>query len=285
MGKIKRKAKSLQSCSKKKKLNRDGSVAKGDEEDLGEKELNSVQNFSHLNVDEVKNGDDEVNLCGIPLSLTCKDAGAGAGVTFVLEKASLTLANIGKRYQILNSNEHAGYLRKKKMDPYKYRPDIVHEALNDIMNSRLSKGGRLKAVYIRTEDGVLIKVEPYAKIPSDLESFCSMMAELLQTLSIKAKGNRKKLLRVVANPVTKYLPPSSPKIGLSFSSEKAVELREHVSGINRDEDVVFVVGVMAHGKIECDYIEDLVSVSPFHLSAAMCLRIILIAMERKWSIL
>lgn len=41
----------------------------------------------------------------------------------------------------------------------------------------------------------------------------TVTAELLQTLSIKAKGNRKKLLRVVANPVTKYLPPSSPKIG------------------------------------------------------------------------
>ncbi|VFQ72815.1 unnamed protein product [Cuscuta campestris] len=48
-------------------------------------------------------------------------------VTFVLEEASLTLAYIGKRYQILSSDEHADYLRKKKLNPYDYRPDIVHE--------------------------------------------------------------------------------------------------------------------------------------------------------------
>ena len=32
-----------------------------------------------------------------------------------------------QRYQILSSDEHAGYLRKKNLNPYDYRPDIVHE--------------------------------------------------------------------------------------------------------------------------------------------------------------
>ncbi|XP_021749182.1 ribosomal RNA small subunit methyltransferase NEP1-like [Chenopodium quinoa] len=246
MGKTKRKAESLQPCStKRKELKRDGLVATGDEEERGEKELNSIQN------------EEDFNLCCIPVIHTCKDA--GAGVTFVLEKASLTLAYIGKRYQIVSSNHHADFLRKKKMNPYIYRPDIVHRALRKIMASRLCKDGRLKAVYIRTEDGVLIKVEPYVKIPRQLEVFCDMMAELLQALSIKAKGSRKKLLRVVANPVTKYLSPTSHKIGLSYSSENAVDIREYINGISSDEDVVFAVGVMAHGKIDCDYIEDLVS--------------------------
>lgn len=152
------------------------------------------------------------------------------------------------------------------------------------MDSRLRLAGRLRAVYIRTDEGILIKVEPNSLIPRTLGNFCNMMAELLQTLRIKAKGHHKKLLRVVANPVSKYLPPMSRKIGLSFSSEKAVQLREYVSGVNCNEDVVFVVGAMAHGKIECDYIEDLVSVSHHRLSSADCLRHICIAMERKWSI-
>ncbi|XP_021749017.1 ribosomal RNA small subunit methyltransferase nep-1-like [Chenopodium quinoa] len=254
MGETKRKAESLLPCSTKKKLNRDGVVAIGDEEERVEKESNSIQQLSQpTTMDEVSD-EDEVNICGIPLIIpTCKDAG-GASVTFVLERASLTLANVGKRYQILSSNDHADYLRKKKMNPYIYRPDIVHQALCSIMDSRIRKVGRLKAVYIQTEDGVLIKVEPNVQIPRQLESFCDMMAELLQTLRIKAKGSRKQVLRVVANPVTKYLSPTSHKIGLSFSSEKAVELRKYVSGINSNEDVVFVVGVMARGNIECDYI-------------------------------
>ncbi|KAL2930042.1 Ribosomal RNA small subunit methyltransferase NEP1, partial [Bienertia sinuspersici] len=250
----------------------------------GEK-VDPVHQFSQPTTDDFNIEDKEIKSCGIPLSLShlCDNAGSGA-VTFVLEKASLALACVGKRYQILSSDEHADYLRKKNLNPYDYRPDIVHEALLQIMDSRLRLAGRLKAVYIHTNEGVLIKVEPYCMIPRTVGSFCNMIAELLQTLSIKAKSNRKKLLRVVANPVTKYLSPKSRKIGLSFSSQKAVQLREYVSGINCDEDVVFVVGVMAHGKIESDYIEDLVSVSRYHLSSAVCLRHICIALERKWSI-
>ncbi|KAL2933705.1 Ribosomal RNA small subunit methyltransferase nep-1 [Bienertia sinuspersici] len=191
-------------------------------------------------MDDFNVEDKEIKSCGIPLSLSDlgKNAGSGA-VTFVLEKASLALACVGKRYQILSSDEHADYLRKKNLNPYDYRPDIVHEALLQIMDSRLHLAGRLK-------------VEPYCMIPGTFGSFCNVIAKLLQTLSIKAKSNCKKLLRVVANPVTNTS-------GLSFSSQKAVQLREYVSGINCDEDVVFVAGVMAHGKIECDYIEDLVS--------------------------
>jgi hypothetical protein len=37
--------------------------------------------------------------------------------------------------------------------------------------------------------------------------------QLLQKLSITAVGNREKLLRVIKNPVTQYLPLNSRKIG------------------------------------------------------------------------
>ncbi|KAK3030249.1 hypothetical protein RJ639_038372 [Escallonia herrerae] len=49
------------------------------------------------------------------------------GVIFVLEKASLVPAYVGRKYQILNPDEHAEFLRKKKLNPYDYRPDIIHE--------------------------------------------------------------------------------------------------------------------------------------------------------------
>ena len=45
------------------------------------------------------------------------------------------------------------------------------------MDSRLRMAGKLKAVYIRTDEGVLIKVEPNARIPRTLEEFCDMMGE------------------------------------------------------------------------------------------------------------
>lgn len=32
-----------------------------------------------------------------------------------------------QKYQILSSDEHAGYMRKRNLNPYSYRPDIVYE--------------------------------------------------------------------------------------------------------------------------------------------------------------
>nr|KYP57803.1 hypothetical protein KK1_004082 [Cajanus cajan] len=206
------------------------------------------------------------------------------GVYFILEKASLVAAFVGKKYQILNPDEHANFLRRKNMNPYDFRPDIVHEALLQIMSSRLCLSGRLRAVFIRTDEGILIRVAPQTQIPKTLGSFCNMMMELLQKFSIKSKGGHGKLLKLIQNPVTNHLPINSLKIGLSFSSTKAVQLRDYVSGANCDENLVFVVGAMAHGKIDVDYIEDLISVSGYPLSAGTCLRRICIALERSWNI-
>ncbi|RDX66454.1 Ribosomal RNA small subunit methyltransferase nep-1, partial [Mucuna pruriens] len=206
------------------------------------------------------------------------------GVYFILEKASLVAAYVGKKYQILNPDEHANFLRRKNMNPYDFRPDIVHEALLQIMSSRLCLTGRLRAVFIRTDEGILIRVEPKTQIPKTLGSFCNMMAELLQKFCIKSKGGHGKLLRLIQNPVTHHLPVNSRKIGLSFSSPKAVQLRDYVSDANCDENLVFVVGAMAHGKIDVDYTDDLISVSGYPLSAGTCLRRICIALERSWKI-
>ncbi|XP_006595348.1 ribosomal RNA small subunit methyltransferase NEP1 [Glycine max] len=86
------------------------------------------------------------------------------------------------------------------------------------------------------------------------------MAELLQKFSIKSKGGHGKLLRLIQNPVTDHSPINSCKVGLSFSSQKTVQLRDYVSDANCNENLVFVVGAMAHGKIDADYIDDLISV-------------------------
>ena len=47
---------------------------------------------------------------------------------------------------------------------------------------------------------------------------------------------------------------------------------------------VFVVGAMAHGKLEVTYVDKWVSVSEFPLSAACCLGRITNAFEDKWDI-
>ncbi|KAF7842304.1 ribosomal RNA small subunit methyltransferase nep-1-like isoform X1 [Senna tora] len=223
-----------------------------------------------------------VELPGIPIA-PCRQK-SEPGVYFILDKASLVAAYVGKKYQILNPEEHASFLRKKNKNPYDFRPDIIHEALLQIMSSRLCMAGRLRAIFIRTDEGILIRVEPNTQIPKTLGSFCNMMVQLLQKFSIKATGNHGKIMRLIENPITKHLPINSCKIGLSSSSPKAVQLRDYVSAANHNENLVFVVGAMAHGKIDADYIDDLISVSSFSLSAGTCLRRICIALERNWNI-
>ncbi|XP_020202869.1 ribosomal RNA small subunit methyltransferase NEP1 [Cajanus cajan] len=223
-------------------------------------------------------------LSGIPIAPSENNT-TKPNVIFILEKASLEVAKVGKTYQLLNSDDHANFLRKNNKNPGDYRPDITHQSLLSILDSPLNKSGRLRTVYIKTEKGVLIEVKPFVRIPRTFKRFAGVMLELLQKLSISAVGKREKLLRTVKNPVTQYLPVNSRKIGLSYSSEKLVDMNDYVSTVPNNMDLVFVVGAMAHGKIETDYTEDYVAISEYPLSAAYCIAMITVAVQKKWKIL
>nr|GFB59730.1 ribosomal RNA small subunit methyltransferase NEP1-like [Tanacetum cinerariifolium] len=71
----------------------------------------------------------------------------------------------------------------------------------------------------------------------------------------------------------------------SHSSEKLVDMHDYVATLDKDATLVFVVGAMAHGKIENDFIEDFISVSGYPLSAAYCITRITNALERKHKII
>ncbi|CAK9209940.1 unnamed protein product [Sphagnum jensenii] len=86
------------------------------------------------------------------------------GVIFVLEKASLEAAKVGKNYQLLNCEDHATFLKKHKRDLALYRPDILHQALLAILDSTLNKA------------------------------------------SIRANNGPDKLMRILKQPMTHYLP-------------------------------------------------------------------------------
>ncbi|XP_057430769.1 uncharacterized protein LOC130723676 isoform X2 [Lotus japonicus] len=233
---------------------------------------------------EVAAANEEDELVGIPI-MPSDHKSDNPNVIFILERASLEVAKVGKTYQLLNSDDHANFLRKNNKNPGDYRPDITHQALLSILDSPLNKAGRLQAVYIKTEKGVLIEVKPYVRIPRTFKRFSGVMLQLLQKLSISAAGKHEKLLRTIKNPVTQYLPVNSRKIGLSFSSEKLVNMNDYVSTVPSDMNLVFVVGAMAHGKVETDYTEDYIAVSGYPLSAAYCITRICNALEAKWKIL
>ncbi|XP_023638522.1 ribosomal RNA small subunit methyltransferase NEP1 [Capsella rubella] len=272
--KFEKKQKAGKSSKKSKKENT--SVA---EEDNEEKEITEEE-------EEEAAASAEDIVGGIPIVLGDRSTRTEKpGVVFVLEKASLEVAKVGKTYQLLNSDDHAHFLRKNNRNPADYRPDITHQALLMILDSPVNKAGRLKAVYVRTEKGVLFEVKPHVRIPRTFRRFAGIMLQLLQKLSITAVGNREKLLRCIKNPVEDHLPVNSLKIGFSHSSEKLVTMQKHLSTVCNDTDTVFVLGAMAHGKIECDYIDDFVSISAYPLSAAYCISRICEALATNWNII
>lgn len=220
---------------------------------------------------------------GIPI--TVSNSTIRSRAVFILEKASLEVAKVGKSYQILNSEDHANFLRKHNKNPSDYRPDIVHQALLMILDSPLNKAGKIQAVYVKTEKGVLFEVKPHVRIPRTYKRFAGIMLQLLQKLSISAAGKRDKLFRVIKNPVTQYLPVDSRKIGFSYSSEKLVDIQKYVTAVKDDVNFVFVVGAMAHGKVDDEYVEDYISISGYPMSAAWCIARICEGLQQKWSVL
>ncbi|KAI4965159.1 hypothetical protein ZWY2020_057370 [Hordeum vulgare] len=159
----------------------------------------------------------------------------------------LILLTVSIGYANLEFDDHANYLRKQNRNPADYRPDIIHQALLAIFDSPLTKAGRLQAVYVRTEKGVLFEI----------------------ALMFACHG-RKPLLWF--------------DVSLSYSAEKAVNLCDYVAKSNDDEPLVFVVGAMAHGKVDKEYSDDYIQISGYPLSAACCLNLICSALEQKWSI-
>ncbi|KAI4356038.1 hypothetical protein L6164_000091 [Bauhinia variegata] len=121
---------------------------------------------------------------------------------FILDNASLKKGLVKKNWKFLNSDENAQFLLRQKKNLNDYRPDIIHEALRCILDSRLNKAGMLGAIYIKIDQGAVIEVKPHR--------FTTV--ELLQKSSMRAK-NTNEVLRVVEEPMTRHLPVNSYIVG------------------------------------------------------------------------
>lgn len=192
-------------------------------------------------------------------------------VIVMLERACLETGKVGKEYVLLNCDDHGHFLRKHKRDPADLRPDILHQCMLILLDSPLNKAGLLK-LYVRTERGILFEVNPQIRIPRTFKRFCGLMAQLLHKLSIRASNGPHKLLKVIKNPVTDYL-PAGARIHLLSTKGRLVSMPEFVPTLPTDgPPAVFVAGAMAHGMVEPDYtVDDTLALSEYPLSGAAAL--------------
>lgn len=56
--------------------------------------------------------------------------------------------------------------------------DDLIQALLAILDSPLNKAGRVSALYVETESGKLIAVNPHVRLPRTFKRFCGIMGKL-----------------------------------------------------------------------------------------------------------
>lgn len=202
----------------------------------------------------------------------------------VLEMACLEAAKLNNKFELLNADDHTGFLKNNNKDSSIYRPDIVHQCLLQLMDSPLNKSGHLQ-VFIHTRQDVLIEVHPSTRIPRTYKRFAGLMVQLLHKMSIRASVGSEKLLRVIKNPVTNYFPPGVRVIGTSFSATTLVDCSEFVKNFDPEKPIVWVIGTQSHGKVEVDYTDIEVSMSAYPLSAAVACGRVTYSYEMLWGLI
>lgn len=219
---------------------------------------------------------------------------AARRVVVVLEKCALECVQPKRgALELLNSDDHKGICVKSGRDIADARPDITHQCLMTLLDSPLNKAGKL-LIYLHSSQNVLIEVHPSLRVPRTFKRFAGLAVELLQRQKIRAAQANEVLMKVVSNPVDKYLPPGSRRFGLSVQG-RAVKLREFAAEVEKDErgagvPVVFVIGAVAHGDpvsepgFGASYIEESISICPWGLSAACCCSKICNEFEHLWGV-
>ncbi|KAI9707112.1 MAG: 18S rRNA pseudouridine methyltransferase [Candelina mexicana] len=188
------------------------------------------------------------------------------------------------KFSLLNSDEHIGVMRAMQRDISEARPDITHQCLLTLLDSPINKAGKLQ-IYIHTAKGVLIEISPVVRIPRTFKRFAGLMVQLLHRLSIRSMNSQEKLLRVIKNPITDYLPPNCRKVTLSWDAE-VVRVRDYIADLGSKQSVCVFIGAMAKGKDDFadSFKDDTISISNYSLSASVACSKFCHAAEDVWNI-
>jgi rRNA small subunit pseudouridine methyltransferase Nep1 len=226
----------------------------------------------------------------------------GERIIVVLEKAPLELLQgRNKSIELVNCDDHKNQLQKAGKDFSRFRPDILHQCLLTLLDSPLNKSGKL-LIYIHTENHVLIEVSPMLRIPRTFKRFSGLFSELLQKNKIRAANSNDLLLKVIQNPIEKYLPPGGKKFGFSVAG-KLTNIHQLVKDLITPTSstpspssppyipITFVIGAVStddpvtESKFGAAYVEENISISNYSLSAACCCGKLCEAFEQVWNVL
>lgn len=195
---------------------------------------------------------------------------------------------VNRTFELLNCDDHAGILRKNQREPGTCRPDITHQCLLMLFDSPLNRAGLLQ-VFVRTAQNVIIEINPQTRIPRTFKRFAGLMVQLLHKFQVRANETSRRLMSVIKNPITDHLPVGCKKYAMSYSGRLVTNCRDLVpkgeeGSSAYEEPVVIVIGAFAHGTLNTDYTEELISISRYPLSAAIACSKLCSAFEEVWGV-
>ncbi|KJH39734.1 Nep1 ribosome biogenesis protein [Dictyocaulus viviparus] len=121
------------------------------------------------------------------------------------------------------------------------------------------------------------------KTKSVLQKNVHISVQLLHKLVVRAVDSSQKLLTVIKNPVSNYLPVGSRKFLMTFNTDELI-LPNKLISTEEDARIVVVIGCIAKGKIVTDYTDRDVKISNYPLSAALTCAKITSGLEEIWGI-
>lgn len=170
-----------------------------------------------------------------------------------------------------------------------------------LLDSPLNKSGHLQ-VFLQTKRRVLIQVNSEMRLPRTYARFEGLMIQLLSQLKIKASDGNATLMKVIKNPVTKYLPMGCMKVALVPGQNQVQSVMSYLTcqwlSSQKQENnsktkkklvtspMAFVVGGFSSGKLNLlDSCDDTLTISNYELSASVVCSKICNAAEELWGIL
>lgn len=186
------------------------------------------------------------------------------------------------RYTLLDSSYHHAAMKGLKDREKRGRPDIVHFALLELLESPINRRGLVEFL-LHTYDGLIVTIDPETRLPRVYERFKGLMEKLLREGSIATKDGKVLMMlrrRDLKSAISELAPSN---VFLMTESGSYVSQPELEYIMRREERPLFVIGCFPHGEFGKDVrslSQNLLSISPNPLPTWIVVSRILCVAER-----
>ena len=149
---------------------------------------------------------------------------------------------------ILDDSKHHAAMKDLDAREKRGRPDIIHQCLLSVLDSRASK---FVDIYVHTLDDTIIWINNETRLPRNYNRFIGLMEDLFEKKEIKAGD--KVLLKILDAELEDILRDAEAVIVLTEKGDRDEEFLREI--IRTKDDLAICIGAFPHGDFEEDTLE------------------------------